>query len=441
MEKLDSKRMAEAMATSASSALQVTVAGLPWPHRHRSLVLASNFRVSPMLLGFAATVTVIAATPIVAVIADASSSFSSSPRLFNYGRPSLPPLSTPTTAATTTIHLISLLSPLCNFAADFACLKALWMISFDQHIIEPCTATADYGKEHSDAEIRSSTDTNSTTVGGKYGMMANTVLHNLLECPVCMNLMYPPIYQCQNGHALCSNCKANIHKICPVCRQVFGSIRCLALEKVAETLGLPCMWWNLGCQDIFPVHSKLGHEQNCRFRPYRCPYNDGKCSATGDIQFLLAHLKDDHNVNVDDVDDGYTFNLEYTKLNPEKVEKTRWKLAVFNCFSHHFCLHFEAFRLEKAFVYLAFLRFMGDDDEAKKFSYSLEVGRNGRKLTWQGFPRSIRDSCKTVRESLDGLVIQKNMSFFFFDGDSQKLRVKLAGRIWKEQLKCNRDVL
>ncbi|KAF9603516.1 hypothetical protein IFM89_036789 [Coptis chinensis] len=39
-----------------------------------------------------------------------------------------------------------------------------------------------------------------------------------------------------------------------------------------------------------------------------------------------------------------------------------------------FCLHFEAFQLRMAPVYMAFLRFMGDEDEAKKFNYSLEVG-------------------------------------------------------------------
>ncbi|MBA0814692.1 hypothetical protein Gohar_020503 [Gossypium harknessii] len=56
---------------------------------------------------------------------------------------------------------------------------------------------------------------------------------------------------------------------------------------------------------------------------------------------------------------------------------------------------------------------MGDDNEAKRFSYSLEVSANGRKLKWQGIPRSIRDSSRKVRESLDGPVIQRNLALFF----------------------------
>ncbi|KAJ0021382.1 hypothetical protein Pint_31335 [Pistacia integerrima] len=108
-------------------------------------------------------------------------------------------------------------------------------------------------------------------------------------------------------------------------------------------------------------------------------------------------------------------------------------VQVFNCFGRQFCLHFEAFHLGNAPVYMAFLRFMGDEEEARQFSYTLEVGGNGRKLTWQGIPRSIRDSHKKVRDSQDGLIIQRNLALFFSGGNRQELKLKVAGRIWKEQ--------
>ncbi|KAF5783455.1 putative seven-in-absentia protein, TRAF [Helianthus annuus] len=53
---------------------------------------------------------------------------------------------------------------------------------------------------------------------------------------------------------------------------------------------------------------------------------------------------------------------------------------------------------------------MGDENDASKFSYSLVVGANGRKLKWQGVPRSIHDSHKTVRDGLDGLIITRNVA-------------------------------
>ncbi|GJM90923.1 hypothetical protein PR202_ga07250 [Eleusine coracana subsp. coracana] len=250
-----------------------------------------------------------------------------------------------------------------------------------------------------------------------------TGVHELLECPVCTNSMYPPIHQCQNGHTICSTCKTRVHNRCPTCRQELGDIRCLALEKVAESLELPCKYYSLGCPEVFPYYSKLKHESQCNFRPYNCPYAGSECSVVGDIPFLVAHLRDDHKV---DMHSGCTFNHRYVKSNPREVENATWMLT-------YFCLHFEAFQLGMAPVYMAFLRFMGDENEARNYSYSLEVGGNGRKMVWEGTPRSIRDSHRKVRDSHDGLIIQRNMALFFSGGDRKELKLRVTGRIWKEQ--------
>ncbi|CAA0815186.1 E3 ubiquitin-protein ligase SINAT2 [Striga hermonthica] len=260
-------------------------------------------------------------------------------------------------------------------------------------------------------------------------MSSDTAVHELLECPVCMNVMYPPIHQCPNGHTLCSKCQSKV-RCCPVCRRQLGNIRCLALERVAESLELSCKYQSLGCRDIFPYLDRPGHELNCRFRPYNCPYAGSECHVNGDIPFLVAHLQVDHEV---DIHDASTFNHRYVKSRPENVENATWMLTIFNCFGYQFCLHFEAFNLGMAPVYMAFVRFMGHDDDARKFRYSVEVGSNGRKLTWQGIPRSIRDSHTEVRDNMDGLIIHRNMALFFSGGNGRELRLKVAGRIWKEQ--------
>ncbi|KAJ0246710.1 E3 ubiquitin-protein ligase SINAT2 [Hirschfeldia incana] len=302
-----------------------------------------------------------------------------------------------------------------------------------KEVLESTSTGMDYEVKIARVESNNSNNkpTKSSSAGvGKYGMHSNNGVYELLECPVCTNLMYPPIHQCPNGHTLCSNCKARVQNTCPTCRYELGNIRCLALEKVAESLEVPCRYQSLGCHDIFPYYSKLKHEQHCRFRPYACPYAGSECSVTGDITTLVVHLKDDHKV---DMHDGCTFNHRYVKSNPHEVENATWMLTVFNCFGRQFCLHFEAFQLGMAPVYMAFLRFMGDENEAKKFSYSLEVGAHGRKLTWQGIPRSIRDSHRKVRDSQDGLIIPRNLALYFSGGDRQELKLRVTGRIWKEE--------
>ncbi|GFZ01021.1 protein with RING/U-box and TRAF-like domain [Actinidia rufa] len=211
------------------------------------------------------------------------------------------------------------------------------------------------------------------------GIHPTTSVHELLECPVCTHSMYPPIHQCHNGHTLCYTCKARVQNRCPTCRQELGDIRCLALEKVAKSLELHCKYCSCGCSEIFPYYSKLKHEALCDFRPYNCPYAGSECSVTGDIPYLINHLRDDHKV---DMHSGCTFNHRYVKSNPREV---------FKCFGQYFCLHFEAFQLGMAPVYMAFLRFMGDETDARDYSYSLEVGENCRKIIWEGTPRSVRD--------------------------------------------------
>ena len=116
-----------------------------------------------------------------------------------------------------------------------------------------------------------------------------------------------------------------VHNRCPTCRQELGDIRCLALEKVAESLELPCKYYTLGCPEIFPYYSKLKHEELCNFRPYSCPYAGSDCAVNGDVPFLVSHLRDDHKV---DMHTGSTFNHRYVKSNPREVTNATWMLTV-----------------------------------------------------------------------------------------------------------------
>ncbi|CAA0813016.1 E3 ubiquitin-protein ligase SINAT3 [Striga hermonthica] len=200
------------------------------------------------------------------------------------------------------------------------------MAAIDIENVE-CVSSSD-GIE--DEEIRRAVSSNPNQYSSKrHNIISSglgpTSVHELLECPVCTNSMYPPIHQCHNGHTLCSTCKVRVHNRCPTCRQELGDIRCLALEKVAESLELPCKHYSLGCPEIFPYYSKLKHEALCNFRPYNCPYAGSECAATGDIPFLVSHLRDDHKV---DMHSGCTFNHRYVKSNPREVENATWMLTV-----------------------------------------------------------------------------------------------------------------
>lgn len=105
---------------------------------------------------------------------------------------------------------------------------------------------------------------------------------------------------------------------------------------MAESLELPCRYQILGCHEIFPYYSKLKHEKSCKCRPYNCPYAGAECPVTGDIRFLVMHLKNDHKV---DMHDGCTFNHRYVKSNPEEYENATWTLTVIHTLSLVVCLY------------------------------------------------------------------------------------------------------
>ena len=61
-------------------------------------------------------------------------------------------------------------------------------------------------------------------------------LEKELECPVCMDISRPPIYQCEEGHILCSACKPLLTQ-CPSCAKEYSNpvIRCRFAEKLSES--------------------------------------------------------------------------------------------------------------------------------------------------------------------------------------------------------------
>lgn len=52
----------------------------------------------------------------------------------------------------------------------------------------------DYGVKSANMEGRSCLRLCSSA-GGRHGMASNSVVHELLECPVCLTIMHPPIHQ------------------------------------------------------------------------------------------------------------------------------------------------------------------------------------------------------------------------------------------------------
>lgn len=64
-----------------------------------------------------------------------------------------------------------------------------------KEVHEPYTAVADYSVVISKQETNSTPAKSSIVSLGQRGIRSNAGVDALLECPVCTNLMYSPIYQ------------------------------------------------------------------------------------------------------------------------------------------------------------------------------------------------------------------------------------------------------
>ncbi len=87
-------------------------------------------------------------------------------------------------------------------------------------------------------------------------------LESALQCPACNHLpRSTPIYQCENGHILCTNCRIKLSK-CPTCQMSVGQTRSLFAEKMLQKIPLPCKFEIHGCQTKALMNTQPRFEKN-----------------------------------------------------------------------------------------------------------------------------------------------------------------------------------
>eukprot|EP00928_Gymnodinium_smaydae_P080598 TRINITY_DN64267_c0_g1_i1.p1 TRINITY_DN64267_c0_g1~~TRINITY_DN64267_c0_g1_i1.p1 ORF type:complete len:355 (-),score=18.44 TRINITY_DN64267_c0_g1_i1:12-1076(-) len=158
-------------------------------------------------------------------------------------------------------------------------------------------------------------------------------IRSKLDCPVCFELMLPPIRQCQDGHALCDACCNTLLQApqpqCPICRTTLDNpvARALQLEQVAGTLRLACKWE--GCDQVFAYGDYAGHLRTCGKRPINCPVKGSACWS-GDVRDLRNHLKEVHDLKehiVRQVNSSHTFrvDLDWSSYRQEFGGPSPWR--------------------------------------------------------------------------------------------------------------------
>ncbi|KAM0889424.1 hypothetical protein ACQ4PT_027702 [Festuca glaucescens] len=97
-----------------------------------------------------------------------------------------------------------------------------------------------------------------------------TLDSKLLDCSVCLSTLYPPLFQCIDGHIACSGCCEAVEYDCSVCGEP-ADIRCHAVENILGGMIARCSFREHGCTAIVPFTEKLSHEDSCLHAPCHCP--------------------------------------------------------------------------------------------------------------------------------------------------------------------------
>jgi len=126
------------------------------------------------------------------------------------------------------------------------------------------------------------------------GNVATKEVLGLLECPVCLDHITPPVKQCVKGHLVCIDCFPRLHH-CPTCRSAMCDERNLAMEQVSRLLKYPCRYHPMGCKEAFPLSKKAEHERDCEFLQLKCPFH-GQCAFNGSLADVVPHLAAEHAV-------------------------------------------------------------------------------------------------------------------------------------------------
>lgn len=238
----------------------------------------------------------------------------------------------------------------------------------------------------------------------------------LLECPVCFDCMIPPIYQCREGHALCSDCLVKV-KACPTCRTSPIDVRCRVLDRLAESIGeVACRYASLGCTETMRYRLKKDHEQRCQYKFFQCLHADQGCSYEGTAADLVNHLVCSHDYEeIESKSINFCCNRKSLRLSdPVTMEQQCvWQRQIYHCFDKYFVLrvHRRAEADPAIYISLAAIHWKHHSNR-----YCISTQGNHRKYSFEGPVWSIRKGFKEVERVRDCLILPENIALFLSGG-------------------------
>ncbi|CAG7827825.1 unnamed protein product [Allacma fusca] len=165
-------------------------------------------------------------------------------------------------------------------------------------------------------------------------------------CPICLEFLLPPVYQCVNGHLICDICHVKV-KTCPQCRDAFvgKKIRNLAVEEIVRECSYECKNLEAGCMLKRKYDQVRDHDLDCKFSSLNfCESLGINCNIKIGEPGIVEHLKTVHRIRGLATPPSNTELVVDIHQTIPKVELDRWN--VFMGLPHFFIFDGKVFFLK-----------------------------------------------------------------------------------------------
>ncbi|RHN56826.1 putative E3 ubiquitin-protein ligase SIN [Medicago truncatula] len=152
----------------------------------------------------------------------------------------------------------------------------------------------------------------------------------LLECCNCYQPLKIPVFQCDNGHIVCSTCCPKLRNKCHKCSLSISSKRCEAIENLLRSIEVPCPNAKYGCRVTNRYIRQRDHENECIHKPCYCPFSG--CDFVESSEVLSMHFCHKHGDSQIKFSNGQSFVISL-KSNDETIvlrEENDDKLFILN---------------------------------------------------------------------------------------------------------------
>ncbi|KAG4071718.1 hypothetical protein HA402_011872 [Bradysia odoriphaga] len=227
--------------------------------------------------------------------------------------------------------------------------------------------------------------------------MDNMILEtakNYSICAICYETLMSPIYQCCNGHVMCSNCVKRIDK-CVECRVPMSQsakIRNIALEKILNNLRVDCTNKNEGCEVQLTIEWLRDHLQDCPFTPFNfCSNLLGRkdCTFKVNDSTITSHLDVCHSVTKVH-SDTFRLCLNVSKMSVGGEKDFFFEPVVVTSMEAPVLIQ-SVVSTDKFFTFAGFA-LKSNEEDLQNIRLKFRIGSKSNKVSceWQGLVQSYR---------------------------------------------------